>query len=46
MHKLFGGKGLDLFVNRAALDVIEKTKAQALELQDQIAKLKAMIEAL
>jgi valyl-tRNA synthetase len=34
------------FVNRAAPDVVEASKARAAELQDQIAKLKATIESL
>jgi valyl-tRNA synthetase len=34
------------FVNRAAPDVVESSRARATELQDQIAKLKAMIESL
>ena len=34
------------FIKRAAADVVEATRAQATELQDQIAKLKVMMESL
>ena len=34
------------FVNRAAPEVVESSRARTTELQDQIAKLKALLEAL
>jgi valyl-tRNA synthetase len=34
------------FISRAAPDVVESTRARAEELNDQVAKLRAVIEAL